>query len=176
MINELTTFASSHCSDICAGILAGFILIILVFIFLRPWIYITPNICISDDGYHRFKIIHFSLVKCTEMQLFLRKVKEIDAYPKGKDIEFESIKIEKSFDYIIGIWGFFASKKGNCLQARYKCPEISEVIQRENEYIELILRARHGMSNLQITKSRKFKHIKYVKKGKFVSGLSWKIL
>jgi len=74
---------TQNIESIFIGIISAFIFIFIVFFFFRPWLYISKKICKDGDVY-RFKVINFTLIKCTDIDMYLRQVKEIDAYPKVK--------------------------------------------------------------------------------------------
>ena len=106
----------------------------------------------------------------------LRQVSEVDAFPKGKDAVHDLIDLNtKSFIYVSGlIVGLMKRHRPNCLQVKCKDVNLEEIINADNKYLEIIIKARHGMSNLQTTKKRQYKHSKYVMKGQFRSGISCK--
>jgi hypothetical protein len=152
LINQLSTLNNSN---ILSGIITGLIILLIVFVFFRPWFYISKKISVSD-GVFRFKVINFTLIKCTEIDFYLRQVSEIDAYPKGKDVIHELIPINtKSFIYVPGlIRGLLNSHRPNCLQVKCTNKDLSQIVEADNTYLELIIKARHGISNLQTTKKR----------------------
>jgi len=171
MIDWLT----AHSNAIYVGILTGISILFIVFLLFRPWFYISKKISYHDFNY-KFKIINFTLSKCTEIDIYLREVKVQDAFPKGKDIEHKLIPLKtKSFIYVPGIiGGLMKNHRPNCMQVKCTDSTLNTIIEDDNRYLELIIKARHGVSNLQTTKKRQFKHVKYVMDGKFQSGISCK--
>lgn len=164
---------SEHSDSIYVGIITGVSILFIVFLFFRPWFYISKHIAFHD-GFYKFKIINFTLSKCTEIDIYLREVKVFDAYPKGKDIEHKLIPLKtKSFIYVPGIIsGYMYSHRPNCMQVKCEDEDLKTIVEDNNRYLELIIKARHGISNLQTTKKRQFKHVKYVMDGKFKSGIT----
>ena len=105
----------------------------------------------------------------------------MDAYPKGKDLSYELITPVKSdsFIYIPSlIQGILNSKRLNCIQIKVEKNDVDlkKIIENDRTYLEIIVSTHHGMSNLQSTKKKVYKHIKYIDKGKFESGFSFKIV
>ncbi len=172
----MNDWLQTHSSQIYVGIITGISIIFIVFLFFRPWFYISKKISLTDKVY-RFKIINFTLLKCTEIDIYLRHVKESDAYPKGKDVVHTLIPVKtKSFIYVPGlVFGLFKAHRPNCLQVQCTDSDLKQIVESNNEYLELIIKARHGISNLQTTKKRTYKHVKYVRNGRFNSGVSCKI-
>lgn len=167
----------SNGEQILISIISGILLVILVFLLFRPWLYISSKIS-HKDGVYKFKIINFTLVKCTDLHIYLREVKEKDAYPKGKDAEYRLLPVHSSsFIYISGsITGVCSRHRPNCIQIKVDDQDLNSLICNHGTYLELIVNVRHGISNLQTTKKRTFKHEEYVTNGKWESGFSTKII
>ena len=143
----------------------------------RPWFIISSYVCETENNF-KFKIINLSLVKCTNLNIYLRKVSETDAFPKGKDVTYELIPVNTdSFIYISGILsGILNSHRPNCVQVKVeKEHKLDDIIKNNGTYLELIVSAQHGMSNLQTTKKKNYKHVDYLKKGVFKSGFTFSI-
>lgn len=164
-------------NEILTGITSAFVFIFIVFLLFRPWLYISKKI--SKDGQtYKFKVINLTLIKCTEIEIYLRQTTEIDAFPKGKDTKQKLLKVKtKSFIYVPGaIAGVLNSNRPNCLQVEADTEsDVKDIVKANGTYLELIVKARHGISNLQSIKKRNFKHEQYVVDGKFHSGFTCKI-
>lgn len=169
----MTDWLTINWHQVYVGVISGMTIIILVFLLFRPWFYISKKISVVD-GVYKFKLINFTLLKCTEIDIYLREVKVSDAYPKGKDVEHKLIKLKtKSFIYVPGfIYGILNSHRPNCMQVKCVDKDLKQIVESDNQYLELIIKARHGISNLQTTKKRSYKHVKYVQEGQFKSGIS----
>lgn len=167
----------SNGEQIFISVLSGIILVVIVFLIFRPWLYISNKISVKN-GVYKFKIINFTFVKCTDLHIYLREVKERDAYPKGKDAEYRLIPVHSnSFIYISGsVTGLFSGHRPNCIQIKVDDQDLNSLIENHGTYLELIVNVRHGISNLQTTKKRTFKHEQYVRNGKWESGFSTKII
>lgn len=175
-------------TSILSGVICTCIMLILIFVFFRPWIHISKRISNEGNGICKFKLINYTPVQCADVSIFLRKVTEKDAFPKGKDVQFKLLPMNsQAFMYVEGaITGFFKNHKPNCIQLKYdnnliddegnKNENIVDIVAKDGEYIEFIVKARHGMSNLQSTKTRRFKHSKWIVNGKFKSGFTTKII
>lgn len=159
------------------SILSGILLVIIIFLLFRPWFYISSKIS-HKDGTYKFKIINLTFVKCTDLNIYLRETREVDAYPKGKDVVYDIMDINTdSFIYISGsITGLCSSHRPNCIQIKVENQNLNEIIAANGTYIELIVNAKHGISNLQTTKKRTYRHKEYVKNGVWASGFSTKIV
>jgi|GEM_PF-2817981 len=162
---------------IWTGLASAFTFLFLVFFLFRPWFYISKKVSKHGEGY-KFKIINFTLVKCWDVKVHLRKVEEEDAFPKGKDVVYSKINLKtESFVYISGsVTGIFNKDRPNCIQSLVLNEDIRSIVQEPNVYLELIVSAKHGISGLQKAKKRTFKHQQYVKDGMFQSGFSTKIV
>lgn len=168
---------SNNFNQIVLSIFSGILLVIIIFLIFRPWFYISSKISVKD-GVYKFKIINLTFVKCTDLNIYLRETTEIDAYPKGKDVVYNIMDINTdSFIYISGsITGIFSRHRPNCIQIKVEDQNLENIIANNGTYIELIVNARHGISNLQTTKKRTYSHVEYVKDGVWSSGFSTKIV
>ena len=176
MINQFWEWLNTT-NGIWTGVASGFTFLFLVFFAFRPWFFISKKISIQDGGY-KFKIINFTLVKCWDVRVYLRKAEEEDAFPQGKDVYYTPIKLKTdSYVYISGaLVGIFNSDRPNCIQAKVDGEDLKSIVESPNDYLEMIVTGRHGVSGLQKAKKRTFKHKQYVKKGTFESGFSTKIV
>lgn len=173
----LTWFESNY-NYILISILSSFLFLILVFWVMRPWFYISKKISFKDETY-RFKIINLSFIKVTDLSIHLRQITMLDAYPSGQDAEYRSLRVETdSFIYISGsISGLFNSHRPNCIQIKASPgQDLKSIIKNNGTHLELIINGRHGISNLQATKKRVFRHVSYVRDGSFQSGFTNKIV
>ncbi|MFS4454835.1 hypothetical protein [Maribacter sp. 2304DJ31-5] len=164
-------------NGVWTGLVSAFSFLFIVFFAFRPWFYVSKKIS-KKDGSYKFKIINFTLVKCWDVKVYLRKVEEKHAFPKGKDLTYTKIDLKTdSYVYISGsITGITSIDRPNCIQAKVVNEDLKQIVDEDNVYLELIVTGRHGLSGLQKAKKRTFKHVRYVKDGMFESGFSTKIV
>jgi hypothetical protein len=164
-------------NGVWTSLFSAFSFLFIVFFGFRPWFYISKRIS-SKDGIYKFKIINFTLVKCWDVKVYLRKVNEERAYPKGKDLSYTQVDLKTpSYVYISGaVTGIFNEERPNCIQAKVVKEDVKKIVEEPNVYLELIITGRHGLTGLQKAKKRKFQHVKFVKEGAFESGFSDEIV
>lgn len=165
----------ANITETIINVIASFIFLVIIFILFRPWFLIGNKICKIDNGY-KFKIINITpFFKCTDFKISLRKVIVKDLI-KGTDLKFEMLEQKDNpFIYIPNILSGFKESKPNCLQS-YTEKKVEEIIESDGTYIELIITSKHGLTGLQSTRRKKYRHLDCVKQGKFKSGHSFKIV
>jgi hypothetical protein len=160
-------------SQILSGLITAIIFIILVFMFLRPWLIISKKISFKD-GVYKFKVINASFFKCTDFQIYLREVIVKDLMV-GKDKYFKIIdNKENPFIYVPNFLTGFYPSSPNCIQYKVE-NEVEKLIESNGTHLELIIISKHGLSGLKSITKKTYKHTDCIKEGKFSNGFSFKI-
>lgn len=171
--------------NVLTNVIASCVFITLIFIFLKPAIFISSKIARSkpNEDNFRFKMINLSMFKITDIQISFYKCRTIDH--TGFHKEYELLGTLDMNNYLPGnikpFWALVTDSYNEfALNFRYhpSNPDNNNLIQIINdEYCSLSveIRATHGFSGLKGTFIKKFDNSSMIKPGKFRSGLSTRI-
>lgn len=167
--------------SILTSLIASFIFLFTILVFLRPSIKIGEIIVLDeDDGNecYRMKFYNNSLFSAYDADISLIALEDRPAEPKGKHIYFQDIELKKNKFSVIFRWlpMFLARTYAhNCTQVK-TFENLNEILKHPHKSLQLKITLRHGLTGLSKTFVKNYQTEAVLEKGKFAFGNSFKVI
>lgn len=173
------------------SLIASFLFVIFLFLFLKPSIKISSNIAELPDmdnapSHLRFKVVNSSLFGVYDLQVNVYEFRSINT--SGPDIKTVLLchyeGIQKGTGHLQSAFrALFSDTKLNAVQFRFRKllgdgqaendeadKKIKKILKSSSSYIEIHVSVRHGLSGLMGNSVKRYHNQACIKKGIFEHG------
>lgn len=173
------------------SVVASLLFVLLLFLFLKPSIKISPHIAELPDmdnmpSHLRFKVVNTSLFSVYDLQVNVYEFRRINT--SGPDIKTVLLchyeGIQRGTGHLQSAFrALFSDTKPNAVQFRFKKllgssqweneqadEMIKTILKSSSSYVEIHVSVRHGLSGLLVNSVKRYHNQACIKKGIFDHG------
>jgi hypothetical protein len=166
----------------CSSLVASFVFLFAILVFLRPSIKIGKTIVMEKDNEgkdcYRIKFYNTSIFSAYDAIINLVALDEQPAEPKGKHIYFNDIPLTKYEFNVIFRWLPMILTKNyahNCTQIK-TFENLEDILKHPNKSLQLKITLRHGLTGLSKTFVKNYHTKAILEKGSFAFGNSFEVI
>lgn len=170
---------SSFLFGAASSLLASFIFLFSILVFLRPSIKIGKFIMLDKDDddkpCYRLKFYNTSIFSAYDVVVDLTSLEDRSAEPKGKDIYPKPVSLTKSHFNFIPHWLPMICVRTyahHCIQVR-TYDNLSEILSNPHKSLQLRITLRHGLTGLSKNFIKNYQTDAIIRKGSFEFGNSF---